>query len=75
MLLRKQDVAQTAFEDKNNFRNETLFFLHDPNFYYTRLPNFRKVFQTLVLKLNILIIWEQRLLIYSLIVKSLLMLQ
>ena len=54
MLLRKQDVAQTAFEDKNNFRNETLFFLHDPNFYYTRLPNFRKVFQTLVLKLNII---------------------
>ena len=54
MLLRRQDITHNAFEDKNNFRSETMFFLHDPNFYYTRLPNFRKVFQRLVFKLNII---------------------
>ena len=54
MYLRYQDIVNCAFEKKIGIRKESLFFSNDKFFYYTRAINFRKIFQTLVLKLDII---------------------
>ena len=54
MYLQYQDLVTAAFEAKAGIRKESFFFSNDTFFYYTRAISFRKIFQELVLTLDII---------------------
>ena len=54
MYLQYQNLMSAAFEVKPGIKKESLFFSNDEFFYYTRAISFRKIFQELVLTLDII---------------------